>query len=77
VWLVIVIALPVVAPFQTVDLLVAASEVAIAALPARDVVLAASFGFVPSRPSPWTRVDVVPTCCGSHHRRMLAAVLRV
>ena len=48
-----------------------------AAWPARDVALAASFGFVPSRPSPWTRVDIVPTCCGSDHRGILPAVLRV
>src|SRR3954465_4208920 len=75
--LMVAIALPVIAPFQTVDLIVTASEVAIASSPARDVLLAASPGFVPARPSPWTRFDVVPTRCGSDHCRILPAVLRV
>jgi len=77
VWLVILIALPMVAPFQTVDVIVTVSEAAIATWPTRDVVPAASFGFVAARPSPWTRLDIVPTCCGSDHRRILPAVLRV
>lgn len=76
--LAISLTLPVAAAFHVLDLTVAPGEAAMAAWPARDIALAASFGLVRPGPSPWARLDVVLTCPGgSGHYRILPAVLRV
>ena len=78
VWLVVLIALPFTAPFQTFDLGATSSEAAIDGSPAKDVTLAASSAFVPASPSPRARSEVVRTFSGgSDYYRILPTVLRL
>ena len=78
VWLVILIAVPFTAPFQTVALGAASSEAAVDASPAKDISLAASLPFALPGPSALARLATVRVISGtSDHVRILSTVLRV
>jgi hypothetical protein len=78
VWLVVLIALPFTAPFQTFDLGGVPSEAGVDQTAAKDVTLAAAVLVVSDGAPPLARFDVVRTfACGPDYYRILPTVLRL
>jgi hypothetical protein len=76
-WLVVLIALPFTAPFQTLDLGAASSEAGVDAAADKYLKLPAGMLVVPPRAAGVAGFDVRPFSCGSDYYRILPTVLRL